>query len=86
MRKILDILRLHFGGGLSNQRIADALKISKGSVFNALNRFSDSKLSWPFPTGANVEQHGPRNVALKGQTEKYFLGREENYQSYIREQ
>jgi transposase len=49
MRKILDILRLHFGGGLSNQRIADALKISKGSVFNALNRFSASKLSWPLP-------------------------------------
>lgn len=49
MRKIMDILRLHFGGGLSNQRIADALKISKGSVFNALQRFEASKLPWPLP-------------------------------------
>jgi transposase len=49
MRKIMDILRLHFGGGLSNQRIADALKISKGSVFNVLQRFEASKLSWPLP-------------------------------------
>jgi transposase len=49
MRKILDILRLHFSGGLSNQRIADALKISKGSVFNALNRFAASNLPWPLP-------------------------------------
>ena len=49
MRKILDILRLHFSGGLSNQRIADALKISKGSVFNALQRFEITKLTWPLP-------------------------------------
>lgn len=50
MRKILDILRLHFTGGLSNQLIADALHISKGSVFNCLKRFEDAGLTWPLPT------------------------------------
>jgi transposase len=51
MRKILDVLRLHFSGGLSNQVIAEALRISKGSVFNCLKRFEDSGLSWPLPEG-----------------------------------
>jgi transposase len=49
MRKILDILRLHFSGGLSNQAIADALRISKGSVFNCLKRFEAAGLTWPLP-------------------------------------
>lgn len=51
MRKILDILRLHFTGGLSNQAIADSLRISKGSVFNCLQRFEAAGLSWPLPEG-----------------------------------
>jgi transposase len=49
MRKIMDILRLHFSGGLSNQIIAEALRISKGSVFNCLKRFEDAGLRWPLP-------------------------------------
>jgi transposase len=49
MRKIKDILRLHFSGGLSNQVIAEALRISKGSVFNCLKRFEDAGLAWPLP-------------------------------------
>lgn len=49
MRKILDILRLHFSGGLSNQVIADSLRLSKGSVFNCLQRFEAAGLSWPLP-------------------------------------
>lgn len=49
MRKILDILRLHFNGGLSNQLIADSLRLSKGSVFNCLQRFQAAGLSWPLP-------------------------------------
>jgi transposase len=49
MRKILDILRLHFNGGFSNQTIADSLRLSKGSVFNCLQRFGAAGLSWPLP-------------------------------------
>ncbi|MDP2735415.1 MAG: IS21 family transposase, partial [bacterium] len=49
MRKLLDILRLHFSGGFSNQRIADSLRLSKGSIFNCLQRFQNAGLSWPLP-------------------------------------
>lgn len=49
MRKILDILRLHFAGKLSNQQVASSLRISKGSVFNCLQRFEASGLPWPLP-------------------------------------
>jgi len=49
MRKIREILRLHFDSGLSNQQIADALRISKTSVFNTLCRFTESEITWPVP-------------------------------------
>jgi transposase len=34
---------------LSNERIAGALQVSKGTVHNVLERFSASSLSWPLP-------------------------------------
>lgn len=49
MRKIRDVLRLHFESKLSNQQIADALRISKTSVFNTLSRFKESEIPWPIP-------------------------------------
>lgn len=49
MRKTREILRLHFDGKLSNQQIADAVKKSKGSIFNCLERFKAAGLSWPLP-------------------------------------
>lgn len=49
MRKIRDVLRLHFESKLSNQQIADALRISKTNVFNTLNRFKESEITWPIP-------------------------------------
>ncbi len=49
MRKLREILRLHFESRLSNQQIADALRMSKTSVFNTLNRFKESEISWPIP-------------------------------------
>jgi len=49
MRKILDILRLHFSSQFSNQIIADSLRLSKGTVFNCLQRFQHANLSWPLP-------------------------------------
>lgn len=67
MRKIHDILRLHFSGGLSNQVIAEALRISKGSVFNCLRRFEEAGLSWPlpsdFPPGALKEKLYPSKAS-----------------------
>ena len=49
MRKVREVLRLHFESKLSNQQIADALRISKTSVFNNLDRFKESGMIWPIP-------------------------------------
>ena len=71
MRKILDILRLHFSGGFSNQTIADSLRLSKGSVFNCLQRFQAAGLSWPIPedisqVALNAKLYPPKKVAAEG--------------------
>ncbi len=47
MRKIMEVLRLHFDAKLSNETVAGSLKISKGNVFNILWRFQNAGLSWP---------------------------------------
>ncbi len=47
MRKVREILRLHYESRLSNQQIADALRISKTSVFNIVGRFKESGMVWP---------------------------------------
>ena len=49
MRKVREVLRLHFEGRLSNQQIANALQISKTSVFNILGRFKETGMNWPAP-------------------------------------
>ncbi|MBL7050339.1 MAG: IS21 family transposase [Nitrospira sp.] len=47
MRKVREVLRLHFQSRLSNQQIADALRISKTGVFNILGKFKESGIIWP---------------------------------------
>ena len=47
MKKTREILRLHFDCKLSNKQIADAVRKSKGSVFNCLERFKEAGLAWP---------------------------------------
>ncbi len=49
MRKAREILRLHYESRLSNQQIADALRISKTGVFNILGRFREAAMTWPVP-------------------------------------
>ena len=49
MKKVREILRLHFDCKLSNQQIAHAIRKSKGSVFNCLSRFREAGLEWPLP-------------------------------------
>lgn len=51
MRRVRELLRLHFDCSLSNGQISSALKISKGSVHNTLKRFAASGLTWPVPGG-----------------------------------
>jgi transposase len=51
MRRIRDVLQYHFEYRRSNDEIARALQISKGSVHNILSRFMASGLTWPLEPG-----------------------------------
>ncbi len=51
MKQIREILRLHFDCRLSNQQIANAIRKSKGSVFNCITRFKETELRWPLLEG-----------------------------------
>jgi len=56
MRKILDILRLHYSEGLSNRAIASNLGISAGTVSYYLGRARVAGVSWPLPPDLNEEE------------------------------
>lgn len=47
MRKIRELLRLHFAAGLSQHQIAASLKLSVGVVNKYVRRAEQAKLSWP---------------------------------------
>ena len=49
MRKITQIIRLHFEAKLSTRQIAASLKVSVGVVSKYVNRALDSNISWPLP-------------------------------------
>ena len=67
IKKIREVFRLHFECKLSNQQIDSAVRKSKGSVFNCLNRFKDAGLTWPLSkqmteSGLEAKLY-PENVA-----------------------
>jgi len=47
MRKIKEILRLHYEKGLSAREIARSLDIGRGTIKNCLDRIQEAGLSWP---------------------------------------
>ena len=49
MRKIKEVLRLHYDEGESNREIARRIQISPGSVSHYLSRAKSSGLAWPLP-------------------------------------
>ena len=49
MRKIRDVLRLHYENGLSKRRIAPRVGLGVTTVSDYLRRFRESGLSWPLP-------------------------------------
>ncbi|MBU0683657.1 MAG: hypothetical protein KJ864_05155 [Candidatus Omnitrophica bacterium] len=56
MRKIQEILRLHYGETkLSNRQIANSLKISRPTVKNCLVRFEASGVKWPLPDNITTQ-------------------------------
>jgi transposase len=55
MRKILDILRLHYAEGLSNRAIASSVVISAGTVSYYLSRARVAGISWPLVSDLTEE-------------------------------
>ncbi|MFX0200484.1 MAG: hypothetical protein ACFFCW_30570 [Candidatus Hodarchaeota archaeon] len=47
MRKVREVLRLKFDGGLSNRQIGKSFSLGKSTVADYLERFRRSGLSWP---------------------------------------
>jgi transposase len=56
MRRIREILRYRYEQGLSEDRIAGALQVSKGTVHNTLKRFETSGLGWPLDAELGEEE------------------------------
>ena len=51
MRKIYEIMRLHFAAALSHRAIARAVKVSASTVSDCLGRARAAGLGWPLPEG-----------------------------------
>lgn len=49
MRKITEVLRLHYSEGLSNKQIGKALNCSRATVATYLHRTQAAGLTWPLP-------------------------------------
>ena len=66
MRKLIQVLRLHFESKLSRRQIAKSLSLSVGVVIKYINRALEKNLSWPLPEGmdesALLEILKPRTV------------------------
>jgi transposase len=87
MRKIRDLLRLHFDCSLSNKRVGDALGVSKTCVHHALNRFRKSGLSWPLPmdlADSTLEQRLYKNPGDQGMAEALLPDFEHVYRELSR--
>ena len=56
MRKIRDVLRLHFSAGLSIRQIHRSTKISVGSIQSLLKQAKSLNLSWPLPDNLDDNQ------------------------------
>ena len=49
MRKLLELLRLHFDLKLSQRQIAGSTNLGQSTVNDYLARFARARLSWPLP-------------------------------------
>lgn len=49
MRKVKEVLRLHFEAHLSERQIAKTCLVGKGTIRRYLERFQAAGLSWPLP-------------------------------------
>ena len=56
MRRIKEVLRLHYESGLGLRQISRALSVSPGTVSEYLRRAEQSGTSWPLPAGLSDTQ------------------------------
>lgn len=56
VRKIREVIRLHFEAGLSNRAVARACQVSNSTVGEYLERTQKASLSWPLPEGLGDEE------------------------------
>ena len=56
MRKIEEILRLKYEARLSHRQIAEACRISAGTVSEYITRAKAAEISWPLPEGMSGEE------------------------------
>jgi transposase len=49
MRKVREVLRLHYGAGLSARQIARSCNIARSTVGEYIERAKNASLSWPLP-------------------------------------
>lgn len=56
MRKVREVLRLHFGAGLSARKIATSCNIGRSTVGEYLQRAQEIGLGWPLPEGMDDTQ------------------------------
>ncbi|MCL6272308.1 IS21 family transposase, partial [Sansalvadorimonas sp. 2012CJ34-2] len=49
MRKLKDVLRMHYENNLSTRQISRCVRVSVGTVSNYLRLFREAGLSWPLP-------------------------------------
>ena len=56
VRKIHEVIRLHFEAGLSNRAAARACQVSNSTVGEYLERAKKAGLSWPLPEGLSDEE------------------------------
>jgi hypothetical protein len=68
MRKIKEMLRLHFEVGLSRREIARSLSVSHSTVNDLLGRFRSAGMTWPLP--GNVDEAALEAVLYPGNTGK----------------
>jgi transposase len=56
MRKIKEVLRLTYHGGLSRRQIAHSCQISRSTVADYLNRAEQAGIGWPLPEGVTDQE------------------------------
>lgn len=56
VRKIREVIRLHFEAGLSNRAVARACQVSNSTVGEYLERAEKAGLNWPLPEGLSDEE------------------------------